>query len=399
MTTLDFKCVFFARPSSARGNIKKKGVPIYMRIKYKGREKVIATGINGPHDKWARHLQRFNCDSRFARAANKKLEDMSRFVDDRYWHMEKSKEVYDFDTLLAKITGKEEVITLLALVEKRLEQIKKLEGKRYSHGTVKIYNNALNHLRAYFAHIGKKDLAIKQIKQGFINDFFEFLLLRVSTNTANKVLRKLKAVLSYAVEQEMLDQHPFKGWKIKDTKVHRQALSQTEIEKLSSLEIDHPGVERVRDVFVFQCLTGLAYIDVYELKKKHIKREGDDVYIDKIRHKTNNRAIIPLMTKAVKLVDKYIDGNGPKVFPVYTLQTMNKYLGAIRKLAEIEKPITTHIGRHTFATTIATEHGIAREHLETMMALSSGHMATVYAKISRQVLSNVMKNIDQKLKL
>jgi hypothetical protein len=55
--------------------------------------------------------------------------------------------------------------------------------------------------------------------------------------------------------------------------------------------------------------------------------------------------------------------------------------------------------RHTFATTIATEHGIAREHLETMMALSSGHMATVYAKISRQVLSNVMKNIDQKLKL
>ena len=398
MTTLDFNYVFFARPSIARGDIKKTGTPIYMRIKYKEKQKVVATGIKGPHDKWAKHLQRFNCDSLLARKANKKLDDMSRFIDDRYWRLENEKEEYDLNTLIVKITGREEIITLLSFYEKRFKEIKALEDKKYSKGTVKIYNNTLNHLKAFFKHLDISDIPIKQIKHGFVADFYEYLLLKVSPNTANKILRKLKAMMGYALKREMIDQHPFRDWEIRDEKVHRQALSQTELKKLLEIESLHPGIIKVRDVFIFQSLTGLAHVDVNELEHKHIITEGENIYIDKIRHKTNNRAIIPLLPTAIQILNRYKDFDSKKALPVYTLQTMNKYLKGIAKLAQIDKPLTTHIGRHTFATTITLENGVAREHLESMMALSSSRMVHVYAKMTASTVNNAMRqatgNID-----
>jgi integrase len=399
MTTLDFSYVFFARPSSVRGDITKTGVPIYMRIKYKGKEKVLATGINGPHNKWARHLQRFNSDSRFALTANRKLDDMMDFVKNRYWRMEQANEEYDFDAFISKLMGKEEVITLLSLFETRINQLSELVGRTYTNDTVKLYKNALHHLKGYFAEIGKKDIAIKQIKQSFIMDFYEYLIRRVSVNTANKVLRKLKAVLNYAVGKEMLDKDPFHGWKLKDDKVNRQPLTIEEIKRILSIETNHEGVLKVRDVFVFQCLTGLAHVDVEALEHKHIINEGGNIYIDKIRHKTKNRAIIPLIPQAIEILERYKTYHPEKALPVYTLQTMNKYLRAVKELAKIQKPITTHIGRHTFASTIATNNGIAREHVEAMMALTSSKMVHVYAKMNVPVINQAMKQVAESFSL
>lgn len=397
MTTLDFKFEFFARPSIARGNIKETGVPIYLRLTFRREKKVISSGISGPYLKWAKHLQRFNCDSHFGKKANKALDTMSRSLEDQYWRLVKGNDDVDFEKFISTVTGKHAPITLLGLFEKRLKEVELLEDKRYTRGTVKIYRNSFNHLRAYIEHKAKKDVPVKQLNHGFITDFYEYLLTKnVCTNTANKVLRKLKAVLNHAVENGIIDKNPFAGWKIRDDKVYRQALSVAELQKIYALEIHHPGVEKARDAFVFQCLTGLAHVDLKELNKSHIKREGDEVWIEKVRHKTHNVAIIPLFPMAVELINKYATHQGEGVFPVYTLQVMNRHLFAVGKLAGIEKPLTTHIGRHTFAT-VAQNNGVPKEFLETMMAVSSGKIVSVYAKITKPALTKAMKTVSDDL--
>ncbi|UGU15955.1 site-specific integrase [Sinomicrobium kalidii] len=115
-------------------------------------------------------------------------------------------------------------------------------------------------------------------------------------------------------------------------------------------------MERVRDIFVFSCYTGLAYIDVMELTKDRIlKGINGNLWIHTKRAKTNETVKILLLPKAKEIVQKYKDSPESVakglLLPLYANQKMNSYLKTIMKICEIPKSITFHSARHTFATT------------------------------------------------
>ena len=160
-----------------------------------------------------------------------------------------------------------------------------------------------------------------------------------------------------AVANDWISKDPFYNYKVQFKIVERDFLSKEELQGLQEKEIDGDRLNIVRDMFVFCCYTGLAYVDVQKLNQDNIVRHIDgSLWIQAERTKTKSKLDIPLLLTAEGILDKYKDHprviNEECVLPVLSNQKSNAYLKEIADVCEINKPLTFHIARHTFATTI-----------------------------------------------
>jgi integrase len=175
-------------------------------------------------------------------------------------------------------------------------------------------------------------------------------------------------------------------------------ISQAELDKLLTKRFSIPRLEKIRDVFVFCCFTGLAFIDVKELKPEDFTTGSDGtVWIRKKRQKTKNWSNIPLMPAAQKILDKYkgdaeCEINGT-LLPVPSNQKMNAYLKEISELCGLNMKLTTHVARHTFATTVTLSNGISMEAVSKMLGHSSLDMTKKYARILDKYIADEMAKI------
>lgn len=150
---------------------------------------------------------------------------------------------------------------------------------------------------------------------------------------------------------------PFYHWKANLKKVERHVLTEAELRSIIEKELPLKRIEQVRDIFVFCCFTGLAYVDVRRLSKNHIVfRMDGNRWIKINRLKTNSPSIIPLLPAAQKILSKYVNNTQKSMngllLPVISNQKTNVFLKEIATLCNIEKNLTFHLARHTFATTV-----------------------------------------------
>jgi len=160
-------------------------------------------------------------------------------------------------------------------------------------------------------------------------------------------------------------------------------------------------LNQVRDIFLFCCFTGLAYADVNKLKRNEIVKGLDgEMWIFTKRKKTDTPSRIPLLPSALTLLDKYTDhpvcSNLGKALPVSTNQKMNAYLKEIAGICGIDKPLTFHIARHTFATTVTLSNGVPIESVSKMLGHTNIKTTQHYAKILDLKVSQDMAAIRQK---
>ena len=161
-------------------------------------------------------------------------------------------------------------------------------------------------------------------------------------------------------------------------------------------------LQHAKDMFVFSCYTGLAYIDVYELSPQNVSLGIDGEYwISTYRHKTDIPVRIPLLPQALEIIEKY--KNNPRVLesgrllPVYANQLLNSYLKEIADFCGIEKPLTFHIARHTFATTVTLTNGVPIETVSKLLGHTSIKTTQIYAKVIEQKVSEDMRLLRQKM--
>jgi len=158
----------------------------------------------------------------------------------------------------------------------------------------------------------------------------------------------------------------------------------------------------VRDMFVFCCYTGLAYVDVHKLKRSEIVKGVDDnLWIYTSRQKTDTLSRIPVLPEALSIIREYEDHPQCVVkdalLPVMSNQKMNAYLKEIADLCKIEKPLTFHIARHTFATTVTLNNGVPIESVAKMMGHTSIKTTQIYAKVMDHKISSDMLKLRDKL--
>ena len=291
---------------------------------------------------------------------------------------------------------------LLELFDRYNREKKMLVGISIAKSTYNKYRITRDHLAAYLKewhHLS--DISLKEINHKVVCDFELFLLTARGSeeNTIAKYMQMFKHVIGIALKYRWIHDNPFSDYKIHLKKTDRGYLTQEEIEILINLNFTEKHLEKIRDVFVFCCFTGLSYIDVKRLTQDEIKTSFDGgLGITGKRRKTDVGYNVPLLEIPKRILGKYKDTlqNG-KALPVTTNQYSNIYLKKIGEMCGLKKKLTFHLSRHTFAT-LTLSKGVSIESVSKMLGHTNIQTTQIYARITSEKISNDMALFAGKVK-
>jgi site-specific recombinase XerD len=284
------------------------------------------------------------------------------------------------------------------------EKLKLLGDKEVAPATITRYETAYKHLKEFIMHQYKKDDCLfRDVNYNFIKNF-EFYMKtkrKCAHNTTVKYIVNIKKIIRIAMANNWIKQDPFRDIRYRYDDVDAVFLNDDDLTALATTEIEVPRIDQVRDVFLFCCFTGLAFSDVKALRKENIITGIDGKqWIQKRRTKTNILSSIPLLDIPIRLLEKYANHDrvktGKALLPVPTNQKMNAYLKEIADLCGLNKKLTTHAARHTFATTVTLSNHVSMESVSKMLGHTSINMTRKYARIADKLISEDMKKLQGK---
>lgn len=248
----------------------------------------------------------------------------------------------------------------------------------------------------------RSDLLMGEMTYRVISEFEHFLLTngKCCHNTVMRMLRNFKTVTIRAIKLGLMKQDPFVNYKIRFEKVDRGFLTDEEIEKLMKKEFSIKRLEQVRDIFVFSIFTGLAYIDVANLTGKNIVTLDGKQWIMTRRQKTDVPTNVLLLDIPRMIIEKYklmmTDDDKGRLLPILSNQKMNAYLKEIADICGIEKRLSFHLARHTFATMALTK-GVSIESVSKMLGHTNIQTTQIYARIINKKVEADMLSLSTKL--
>ncbi|MCZ8330639.1 MAG: site-specific integrase [Flavobacterium sp.] len=394
--------LFYAKKSKAAAN---GLVPIYTRITINGKRIELSTNRFVEISKWSTEAGKMKGSSEEARSINNHLDLLKSQIRDAEMELIHKKIPVTTETLKSKILGVDERARMLVpIFQDHNNKIKELVGKEYAPGTLERYTTSLKHT-IEFMHwkYNVSDIDITKIDHAFITDY-EFWLRSVrncANNTAVKYLKNFNKIIKLCLANDWLDKNPFANYKSKVKEVERVYLTEEEIQSIIEKDFKTERLSLVRDIFLFSCFTGLAYIDVKNLTKSHISFGIDgEKWIFTHRQKTESASKIPILPVTQMIIDKYENHpqciNEDKLLPILSNQKMNAYLKEIAGVCEIEKELTFHIARHTFATTVTLTNGVPIESVSKMLGHKNLRTTQHYAKVLDRKVSEDMKILKDK---
>jgi len=224
----------------------------------------------------------------------------------------------------------------------------------------------------------------------------------ISGNTAMKYIKILKQVIKMSVENGWLASNPLSGFKCTYEEPERDRLTMEELMIIYNKDLDLERLIEVRDIYLFCCFTGFAYLDVHDLTAENIIIGIDgEKWISKNRTKTKSPERVSLLPIALDIIEKYKNNRycvlHNKLLPVNSNQRFNSYLKELACICGINKHLTTHTARHTFATTVTLENDVPLETVSQMLGHRSIRTTQIYAKITQKKISNNMNELKRKL--
>jgi site-specific recombinase XerD len=379
--------------------------PIFQRITIDGKRLESSTGKFVNPEKWSTEMSKMKGNSEETRTINSHLEMLRAKV----YEIEKKlfmKQIpITSENFKNEIQGKKERERMLVpIFEEHNRKIKELVGQEYAPGTLERYQTSLKHTKDFlFWKYNITDINIEKIDHSFIMEY-EFYLRSVrkcANNTAVKYIKNFHKIINQCLANGWLNKDPFANYKAKIKEVTREFLTEKEIETILNKKFVSERLELVRDIFIFSCFTGLAYIDVKQLTLDNISLGIDgDKWIFKNRQKTETASKIPLLPVAQDIINKYAEHpvckNENRLLPILSNQKMNAYLKEIVDVCEINKDLTFHIARHTFATTVTLSNGVPLETVSKMLGHTNLKTTQHYAKILDKKISEDMMILKSK---
>ena len=380
-------------------------VPIYSRITINGKRFEQSTNRFVEISKWSSEGNKMKGTSEEARLINNHLDLLKNQIRDAEMELIHKKTPVTIETIKSKLLGIDERARMLVpIFQDHNNKIKELVGKEYAPGTLERYTTSLKHTIEFMQwKYNVSDIDITKIDHAFVTDY-EFWLRSVrncANNTAVKYLKNFNKIIKLCLANDWLDKNPFANYKSKVKEVDRVYLTEEEIQSIIEKDFKTERLSLVRDIFLFSCFTGLAYIDVKNLTKSHISYGIDgEKWIFTHRQKTESASKIPILPVTQMIIDKYENhpqcNNEDKLLPILSNQKMNAYLKEIASVCEIEKELTFHIARHTFATTVTLTNGVPIESVSKMLGHKNLRTTQHYAKVLDRKVSEDMKMLKDK---
>ena len=389
-----------------RAKINVDGVcPIYTRVTINSKRFEFSTNKFISPDKWSTEGAKVKGNSEDARSINNQLDIIKNQIMDAEKRLYKKEILINSENLRNELFGiKQRERLLIPIFTEHNRKIKELVGSEYAPGTLERYETSLKHTKDFLQWKYKvSDIDIEKIDHAFITEY-EFYLRterKCANNTAVKYIKNFHKIINICLANGWLNKDPFANYKSKVKEVIREFLTEQEIQSLMEKEFVSERLELVRDIFVFSCFSGLAYIDVKQLSKDNIVLGIDgDKWINKNRQKTDTNSKIPLLPTAQYILDKYANHpvcvNEDKLLPIFSNQKMNAYLKEIATVCGINKELTFHIARHTFATTVTLSNGVPIETVSKMLGHTNLKTTQHYAKILDKKISEDMQVLKAK---
>ncbi|RYY39016.1 MAG: site-specific integrase [Chitinophagaceae bacterium] len=389
--------------NKAKAN-KKGETPIYLRISYDNKRKTLSTGFSITPERWDSSKGQVKGSKDESKQINAYITQTRAKLMELFNEMLRRGDIH-FDTLIERFFGRDSNNkTLLELVGTHNCDFERRIGIDYTESTFEKYDILRRKLEAFIPFkYHRKDIRLVDITHSFMADF-EFYLKdhdKNEHNTAVKYLKNLKKIINLALINGWLEDNPFKGYKSNYKDVDRVYLTQAELDSIEAKEFRIGRLRLVKDLFLFQCYTGLAYSDMTNLTFGNLAPGIDGgKWIFTRRRKTDVRSAIPLLPKAESVIKKYESANSSfdqRLFPTYSIQKFNSYLNEIADLCNISKRLTSHVGRRTFATTIALSNGISLETISKILGHSTTKITAQYAVVTDYKVSQEIGQLKSKL--
>lgn len=382
--------------------------PIYLRITIDGERIEISSKRSVIPDKWNTKAQKLTGNSEEVRSVNAYIKTLEHEVYEAHRSMIVKKlplTAVGLKNILFKKEQNSFKKMLVPIFEEHNRQVKALVGKEYAKGTLDRYETSLKHTKDFLLwKYGTSDIDIRGIDHEFITSYDFYLRSErgCNNNSTVKYLKNFKKIILICIANGWLDKDPFVKYKPKIKDVKRDFLNAEELEQMALKQFLSERVTAVRNIFLFSCYTGLAYADVKKLKRSEIVTGIDgQKWIYTSRQKTDSDSRVPLLPKALELMDAYADHpqcvNDGLLLPVLSNQKMNSYLKEIADACDITKELTYHIARHTFATTVTLANGVPIESVSKMLGHKNIRTTQHYAKILDMKVSEDMNLLKQKL--
>ncbi len=378
---------------------------IYMRITVNGKRAETTTGRLCEPGRWNAQSGRANGTKEEIKAFNAYLDDLQKKIYEAHRQLTQADELITAETIRNKFLGKSEKPRLLIeIFNEHNKRMETLIDKEYSRGTLTCFQTSLKHTKNFLKwKYNLTDIDIKQIDNSFIMDYDFFLRSerKCANNSAVKNMKNFGKIIRICIANRWLNTNPFLNYKHTMKKVDRVYLTSEELQEIADKKFATDRLSQVKDIFLFCCFTGLAFADVKRLQSRDIVKGVDgEQWITIKRQKTDTQSKIPLLPTAIKLIKRYADHplceTTGKVFPVLSNQKMNAYLKEIADVCGINKQITFHIARHTFATTVTLLNGVSIESVSKMLGHTNIRITQHYAKILDIKVGADMAAIKQK---
>jgi len=387
----------------ALNRIKKNNqAPIYCRITYNKKRKQFSTGIYVAPKSWDRKKQIVEEGEINSKEYNTRLSLVKQKINQAFLLLQVGSAVFDVEDIYLQYVGRNIKAnkTLLEVFELHNSRMKKLIGIEYTKSTHTKFKEARKHVSDFIRfQYNKNDILLESINQNFLSDFDFYLKTEKSQKqiTINKSIQRVRKILKLALAKGYLKQDPFILYRPKKYETKVVYLSQMELDKLENHIFKQARLNQVKDMFVFCCYTGLAYQEMSALREEHLIKGFDEgIWIQMMRQKTKSKVSIPLLPPASLILDKYRPEG--RLLPVISNQKFNSYLKEIADLVEIDKRLTHHIARKTFATTVLLYNDIPIEIVSELLGHSSILITQRhYAKVVQHKVSSQMINLRKKL--
>lgn len=364
--------------------------PIYLKIKVGKQSAELAIFKSVPLALW-------NVEKNGASGTSKEAKDVNSFIDYVRQQMiehlaymrEEGMEITAYGLKNAFLGIKTEEKSIVSVFEDHNKSLELLKNKEYAESTCTRYDTCLSHLKTYMKDkFHADDLPLSKVDAAFINGFEFFLKTKKNCckNTSLKYLSNLHKIVSICFGNGWMKKDPYANFSFDWEKVEKEFLSEDELLTIRNKKFSCERLQQVADTFLFACFTGYAYTDLKKLTPENlVKTESDQLWIHAKRTKTGIDSHVPVLPIALSILDKYkthpycIKNN--VLLPVLSNQKQNAYLKEIADLCGINKNMTTHTARHTFATIVTLNNDIPIESVSKMLGHCSISMTQKYAKL------------------
>ena len=376
--------------------------PIECRITLDKKRKPFATGLFINPDNWNASKQKAFPANTDHNQLNTQLSLIKQEINQAFLMLQVQQEVFDVEDIYLKYKGEDIKTekTLLEVYTLHNDRMKKLVGIEYSEATYKKFEESKNHVKSFIRHnTQKSNILLEKLNMKFLNDFDYYLKVekKLKQVTINKHIERLRKIIKLALAEGFLERDPFLLFKQKQVILQVVYLDTKELQVLEEHQFKQVRLQKVADMFIFCCYTGLPYQEMATLKKENLIDGFDGrKWINIYRQKTKKHLTIPLLTKAENILSKY--ENEKTLLPIISNQQFNSFLKEIGSVLGINKRITHHTARKTFASTVLLYNDIPMETVSELLGHSNIKVTQAhYAKVVQRTVSKQMDKLNIKL--